>query len=325
MTHTIPIVSKNPFEKCRSMSEITVMYNSDCNLHCGFCINKCNNVNTHQHLTKQLIQARQEQIENVINLCNYPNISLTILGGELFQDKYGNDVIDHLTQSLTHLQHYAIQQGKKITYTVMTNIITKHIDRIINLVKAINGSCHPSYDFVGRFENPKLIDLWFKNYNMLISSQIDNHIVINGHRANIEFVLNDDIQWKKIYNIGPTYFTNFENVGDPLYDVNDVDVISLYKHLSLHYPLVDNIIKIKESLHSKMGSNCLNAISIDNTIHYSCCDKSSVIKKYLFNKKCFQCDFLDNCILECPRLYNNYSSCFLKEAYTILSKHHGIN
>ena len=146
------------FNSVNNTIGISIVIARDCNLKCDFCIerqfdeiNKDNLTEDQSTLYKKYADADhyvtvagiERVIENVKivmgRFSNWKaNYSISILGGELFQDRYKDDVFQAYENLLSEINNIANRQRKKVDIMLMTNLITKNPMRIGKLAKRYN-------------------------------------------------------------------------------------------------------------------------------------------------------------------------------------------
>ena len=142
------------------IEEITVIFTKHCNLKCAFC-----NVIYKQHLNddinRNIVMSKLDHIQRIIESTSKSTINIVLMGGELFCDDIDDDVIQSYHDLLKQVEQCCTINNKRLTVSLMSNLITKKVQRIIKLAKSFdNCDIHGSFDFVGRFANEHVIELW---------------------------------------------------------------------------------------------------------------------------------------------------------------------
>lgn len=315
------------FNNVNNTIGISIVIARDCNLKCDFCIerqfdeiNKDNLTEDQSTLYKKYADADhyvtvagiERVIENVKivmgRFSNWKaNYSISILGGELFQDRYKDDVFQAYENLLSEINNIANRQHKKVDIMLMTNLITKNPMRIGKLAKRHNCIVNCSFDFVGRFRNQKVIDLFKCNLQVMKDTGCKYVVNICQSRTNIEKILNDDSTWIDLYNNHDIHFEQFQNVGNPTFDVDDDVLFEFYKKLAMSYP---NVINIDSNKKQKFFNTCITIFA--NNINWQCCDHKLMMKKYINQKNCMVCEWFTNCELQdCYLVGYQSTDCFL--------------
>lgn len=297
------------------MVEITCNLISDCNLKCKFCyvINDHNKYSDKQ-LSNQLIEDNTKLIQSIISKVENDSVSIVLMGGELFQDKYLQQYSDQLLQMITKIKNDCNTNNNSLSISLMTNGIMKNVDLFYQLLKAIKQitdiEVHCSYDFVDRFPNQIVRDRWLANF-FTIKSVVDNTFVsLTVTKRSIDYILKDSDQWKAIYDLG-VFVSLYENTNtsiDQLFALSEDDVFNLLKHLYDNYRNE----KWLQSLLSKQNY-CLRSYFISNRHVSNCCNHKLIIKDNLRRFKCTLCNHNNvDCVHFCPRYSNQWINCVIK-------------
>lgn len=316
---------------------ISVLLMSDCNLNCDFCLERFyesdkGDPNSYtcqiQHqkyntLPKQLtidnIIKAQDNVRLVINRLGNgaEKYSFSLLGGELFQDKYKQDVFDQYTKLIASTFDVVNENGGQCRWNLMTNLITKHPQRIIDLASKYSPLVviNASFDFKGRFKSQKVIDLWMKNIQAVKQSGVRYCVIICMSNPNIQAIINDDKDWIDLYNSHPIRLEQFQDVGDSQYKPSTDILTQLYIKLHQCYPKVLNVGK-----QSQFFASCVSVFP--DSISWQCCDHTAMMNKFHQSKRCLACEYFTDCELQDCYLVNDMSTadCHIKRYKEYLSE-----
>lgn len=316
---------------------ISIMITSDCNLKCDFCLERffddhqdeidqyCddafyksyNNI-TRENTVEIIDKACENTLEVIRRLDGSPYYNLSILGGELFQDKYKPEIYQAYDRLLTRCIDQIKKQNGKYQWSLMTNLITKHPERITELAKKHRCTINASFDFEGRFKTQKTLDLWLKNIEFVKQSGATYLINTCMSKANIKRILADDPLWVYLYDNHVIHLEQFQDVGDDEYSVSSELLTRLYIHLYEHYPMVSNVLS-----NQQFFATCISVFP--NTISWQCCDHFAMMKRFFDAKQCLCCEYFDNCELQdCYLIYPDDHQCYIRnfKDYVKTHKHH---
>lgn len=142
------------------IEEITVIFTKHCNIKCAFC-NVIHNQHLNDDINRNIVMSKLDHIQHIIESTSKSTINVVLMGGELFCDDINDDVIQSYYDFLQQIKYYCLTNNKQLTISLMSNLITKKIQRIIKLAKSFdNCDIHGSFDFIGRFANEQLVKLW---------------------------------------------------------------------------------------------------------------------------------------------------------------------
>lgn len=297
------------------IEEITIILTRRCNLKCSFC-NVVYDSSYNLELTPEIVLKNLPYIEQIIANTIKPNINIVLMGGELFSDDISDDVIQSYYQLLKKTEQLCNQHNKNLSISLMSNLITKKIDRLINLANSFQYcDVHGSFDFVGRFDNPKLIDLWWHNAQTIKANNIEFFASVVGHKYNVQAITNHHPIWEKLYNQFGVYVQYYEpnNIANDYnlsFDQYKEFLLFLYKH----YPKEKFLQSVLNAFDDK-AKLCCRSNWLDNTGYHKCCDHSKIIKIYKNTHNCFCCQYYDRCPLVCPRVYHKNSNCIFKALF----------
>lgn len=298
-----------------NIEEITLILTRKCNLKCKFC-NVIYNDDYNDEITSELVISKFSYIEKIIKTTPKQTINIVLMGGELFSDDIADDVINSYYQLLNQTAEICERYNKTLTISFMSNLITKKIDRLINLAKSLpNCEIHGSFDFVGRFDNPKLIKVWWDNAYAIKRSGVKFFVAIVGHKYNMEIIKQFDPIWEKLYNEFGVYIQYYEpnNIADDY-------AISYSQYGEFLIFLYDNYRneKFLQSVLHAFNNNrqmCCQSNWVDCSGVHKCCDHQAVIRVYKKNHRCLTCKYYNRCPFVCPRVYYKDTQCIFRKLF----------
>ena len=198
----------------------------------------------------------------------------------------------------------------------MSNLITKRIGRLIDIAKSV-GRCdvHGSFDFVGRFDNSKLIDLWWENAYAIGREGIRFFVSMVGHKFNIERILKHDPVWERLYNQFGVYVQYYEpNSLANEYNLSFEQYRDFLMFLYQEYS-EERFLKSILTTYDNGYKMCCRSNWIDESGCHKCCNHDSVVKLYKIKHQCFSCEHYHSCPTVCPRIYSNADCCVFKPIF----------
>lgn len=300
-----------------NIEEITLILTRKCNLKCSFC-NVIYNNKYNAELNCDTIMSKYAPIHSIITRTTKSHINLVLMGGELFSDDINDDVIQSYKTLLVQTEQLCTQCCKTLSVSLMSNLITKRIGRIIDVAKAVKHcDVHGSFDFVGRFDNPKMIALWWENAHTIKQSGVSFFVAMVGHKFNIETILKHDPTWIKLYNEFGVYVQYYEpnslanNYNLPYEQYRDF-LLFLYKE----YP-EEKFLQSVITAYDKGYKMCYQSNWVDNSGCHKCCNHDIVIKQYKIKHHCFLCPHYHKCPVVCPRVYSVADCCVFKPLFDV--------
>ena len=292
------------------LDEITVNLGSSCNLSCEFC-NVVSDDRFNYATTPSDILSKSQLIVDVILNSSKPIISIVLMGGELFHDGVSDSVFEGYYQLLSAAQAACDKSHKQLQISLMTNLVFKNIDRLIELAKHYNCEVHGSYDFVGRFKTQSMVELWHKNATRIKKAEVPFFVSIVGHKFNIKQIKQRSLEWERLYNEYGCFVQYYEPIAP-----NDQFEVTQHEYADFLIWLYDNYPEEKflKSLIQNYTNNeslCIRSTWIDSSVR-KCCDHSTLIRKMIVNKQCVTCTYADRCPVNCPRIMWKGSYCATK-------------
>jgi hypothetical protein len=320
--------------KQRYVNGISIMVTNDCNLKCDFCLERfyenfdsdiqtyCDGVFLKKYnylsdsISVDIVNRTKENTLKVIRALDgseYYNMS--ILGGELFQDKFKSEIYQAYDDLLESCISQIRQQGGKYQWALMTNLITKHPERIIDLAIKHRCTINASFDFEGRFKTAKTLDLWLKNIETVKRSGASYLINTCMSKANIEHIMDHDPLWVDLYNNHTIHLEQYQDVGDDKYSVSSKLLTDLYIFLYENYPKITNIISEQQFF-----ATCVSVFP--NNISWQCCDHFKMMQQFFEMKQCLTCEYFDQCeIQDCYLVFANDNDCYIRDFKNYLKIH----
>ena len=309
----IPIKLINDFYDTNVVEvEFSLFYH--CNMNCDWCLQ------TPFKNDKTIDQCPDDWLQNAIDrfkqaLPHYKSkrLRISLYGGELFQDRFTDDHIAKYDTFITAIDQFAKDNGYECSYELVTNLVYKKVDRMIDFTKRRNCSIATSFDFAGRFHKQSQFNLWKANVQYLIANNVDFGVIIIGHKQNL-FALQNDL-----YDIG--FFANNPKINVDIAEYDDVtnnpdykptteQFIQFVKLLRQKYP------KINLSIFGnavRCGLQVLD-ISSSHTLLQRC-DEVKLTEQIIEKFDCLSCPYKPRCVIVCPRKFLQNSFCPNKRLY----------
>nr|DAE70007.1 MAG TPA: Radical SAM domain protein, CteA SAM binding, metalloprotein, SCIFF [Caudoviricetes sp.] len=311
-------------------NSIMVELFQDCNLQCKFCGN-CNNNDQHEyHFDEQKILSMVKDIEQCLPcMVEDGDFGISVLGGELFQDKYNYDVYDVFFEKVNHL----IKPYSKARLYTFSNFLFKDAERVYKLLKKHNVYINASFDLVGRYTKPYMIPRVLSNIDFFKTRPIGNQqslsVCITAHKPNIEAIMNKGQNYEafeRLYNdplcsivIGD--YLPKKNV--PEYSNNSQQLADFYLHLLDKYPKISNFISQQHI--EKEDKRCNEIYITQRGVHecYSTLNDKHVFeykKQFINEMHCLTCDHYAYCSKICYRAMAGMNVCWKKLIYNELNR-----
>ena len=232
----------------------------ECNLSCRFCHEKYKRTIHKTKISKDyLIDFFTHCIKRTKQLHDqyqYDQINVSLMGGELFQDRFKDDIIECYDKFISDLQSL----NTRISINLVTNLVYKNVDRLITLAINHKDIIHlqSSFDFDGRYTKDYQPKLFLENCLKIKQSNLDLLISIVLHKHNIDVLLGKEHKLKPIFNklyecgfdiATVMYYNNDKYTSE--YSVSFKDMVNVYKYMIDWYP---KLIEIR-NLYDKINSN----------------------------------------------------------------------
>lgn len=302
----------------RSISgEISVVLFENCNLRCSFCPQNhtstrgMNDISEHYELVERAIDQ--------FVLEGKPIISITIHGGELFQDAVDDHLFDQYVELVRIIRAHPGNASAKIGITFCTNLVFTKTERVLNFITEIQSKYDPidfaiSYDPVSRFSR-KDLDVFKTNLN-IFNKYIDS-VNLVFTKPNIKKIIAGDDLFDYLYDNFTCTFDYYQI--EPNKKVNaptDQDLQDIFLLLARKYPKTNPIqgyfIRDRNDAIYQHTKNAL-----ENTITGFCdvnfegkifagsnASFQDIELKFLDDMGCLSCPFFERCGLGCiPQHY----------------------
>ena len=319
-------------DKVIDYTEVVVLLFEHCNMSCVFC------PQDHDSLvgaTRDDILYKATKIVDFINNNKKTDVSLHIMGGELFQDKFVNEgFINHYQEFIDVIKN-GVNKDKNLNFYFVTNLVYDCIDEVIKFCDYNNLKLNVSYDLAGRFNNNQL-EIFKKNI-VKIKDYV-NVISLVITKQNIDRLKNGDSVFEYLYE-------NFTCDWDQLLPGKNFnhqlmpkqsELFDFYKLLIDKYPNCNNVkyflSKERHSMACTRGSNF--TIMSDNTIPKGCSGKvllvnastenlgdTKIIQFFMKEHDCLSCEYYSRCGFTCfikndyKNLVRDMKECVFKETY----------
>lgn len=292
--------------------ELSLFYH--CNMNCDFCLqtNFKNDPNI-DNFPDDWLENAITRFKQSVGHYNCKKLRISMYGGELFQDRFSDDHIAKYYQLIDEINQFAKENQYQCSYELVTNLVYKRVDRMIEFVKYCKASIASSFDFVGRFHKPHQFELFKANVEYLLSKNIELGIIIIGHKQNLIGLHNDD------YDIG--FFANNPAVNVDIAEYDDVTNNPDYKPTTEQYLEFINLLKQKyPNIHlsinhgaARCGLGVLDISSCHTILQR--CDEVALTTEIIKKFSCLMCKHKQRCIIVCPRKFLQNSFCPNKQIY----------
>lgn len=276
-----------------------------CDLNCPFCPNiNLPRENIHKRIIDCLFNLDIVLSNNINKVIN-----INITGTELFQDRYDDETMEYITNSIQRIKDLVNRYNKTAHYQVTTHLIIEKIDRFIQLMDSHKDVViNTSYDYQGRFSNKKQLQLFLRNVYKLQQKGFVVTIDTVAHKLNINILKKHDhdlvLLWDKIYNDFDCDFVVWQNTGNNAYYVSYQELTTFLIYLYDHYPKIKLIDKFNHILQNqKIDFDCLDCIGIDGSVvKFRRCEnniRSSYKSKCVKTLGCLYCEYKPYCGEQC--------------------------
>ena len=303
--------------------EILVFLCGDCNLRCKFCQDqgRYNDV-----MTIGGIEHRFELFKQVIKQIPEDDIDVVVFGGEVFQDKYSDELVGKVGWFYQQVHELLTSLGKKHQFYTTTNLAYRKLDRVIDICKQNNVFVRASYDLWGRYRSQKIQDLFLKNIEIVDKAGLPTLINFVAYKPNVERIYNKGENfetWEYLYNNYNMCFGEYTDyVKDVNFQVSEDELGDFCIFLYENYPRITNVQNMLHPLYKPRDYiYCAYNVVIDNTVSWQCCDRNKTISKFLSNHGCLQCKYYDGCYGTCPRIFADSNVCHIRKLLDYAIKH----
>lgn len=340
-------LNKNKYKRI----SIQCILHENCNLNCNFCFEKIKNKVIDFDYIRNLPNEIMTKIINPVMNDKESNdiekiVEIDIMGGELFQDNFIDEIFDLYKEFVTNLNSL-ISNDINVSYTFYSNGIFTNYERVKKLLKETNTSLILSYDPIDRFISDEEKKKWFNTFNYFKNNiEIDTSISIILNKRNILNYLKTDMFF--FLYIGTDIFIdnieysslneNDDNIlnDDLLYDFykrcidlklfNLSHIQEIFENEETCYPghaysISKNLYKNKSYINECLEESNCNLIETELLLK----DNISKIKSLSYNVRgCYQCKYFNKCPKMCLKtiMNKNYikTICPIKKIYNYLEK-----
>ena len=309
----------------------------DCNMCCSFCHEKKLRFRQTEKVTLDLIKNRNRQflqsLKESIKTIKPNKIKMSFMGGELFQDKFSDDI----TCEYQVLFEAIKTLGISTEIVLITNLQYKKIERLLSLIDFLKTfadiSVQVSFDLHGRFTKEKQIERFFENLYKLPKENTQISMVL--HRVAIVTIIQNVPNkmlglFKRLYNEGfeiltIQYYNNIKST--PYYEVSEKDIVDCYHYLIDHYP---NLPEIKHLIHRATSHETVIKVPQKVFSLSVICGKIklrdySEKENNFLNSHCLTCEHNDYCYtgtIQNKDTVNQYANvqCFDRELFQYIQK-----
>lgn len=337
------VPQNNPFlhnKKC----ELTMTLFTHCNLNCGFCYYKdYEKFKPYPEMDNIVLANFQKAVEGIYA----DRIEVSILGGELFQDQFSDDVFRQYENILNGCIAILEASDKQYEIKVMSNLIFHKTDRLINLIKnKKNTYLQVSYDPTNRFPKQYHVDLWFKNFEMIRAAGINVAVLMVDTKPNVLSILdeNGENHQKTMQLFSDTslridvtpYHMDTSDPNSTGFKCDDELMKKFNRYMIDNFPHILPYQKYMQlALHQTSAEKMADKCSSENvnmfykgfvTANYStisCCDRKKTISNYYKSHGCLNCKHFEYCFQECY-YYDQYSKCILTDTFDYILQKNGM-
>jgi hypothetical protein len=312
-------------EASRSINSFCIeLVFTTCDLYCKFCPNI--------DIPEEDIDARLKNclinFDKALSHCTASDISVTITGTELFQDRFSDEQIAHILAALQEINNIIDKYKKNATLYLESHLIIKKLDRILPLLLSKKYIVYTSFDFADRFSKLGSLELFFKNCKILKDAGINLVISTVCHKKTINAFFNKEplyYTWLDLYNKGYTLdFCLWQVTSHSEFNVTFEDQVKFFSFLYENYKdlLFFERLKGIKYLSKIERIDCASTIGIDNNkIKYRRCsieDKAKYTKLFEENHQCYTCSYYKNCNKLCVCEHYKEKDCLLKALLDIV-------
>lgn len=295
-----------------------------CDLYCKFCPNI--------DIPEEDIDARLKNclanFDKTLSYCTASDISVTITGTELFQDRFSDEQIQHILDALQEINSIIVKYKKNATLYLESHLIIKKIDRILPLLFSKKYIVYTSFDFADRFSKPGSLEVFLKNCKTLKDAGIKLVISTVCHKKTIDAFFKKEplfYTWLDLYNASYSLdFCLWQVTAHSEFNITFKDQIKFFSFLYENYKNLLFFERLKgiKYLSKEEYIDCASTIGIDNNIiKYRRCsakDKTKYAKIFEENHQCYICSYYKNCNKLCVCEHYKETNCLLKALLDIV-------
>ena len=302
--------------------EIIVTLFNDCNLNCSFC-NGC--LVVPEEYDQSLMYQMANDVCRIFDVVSDTTIKVKFTGGEILQDKFKDEQFEHYAKICSIIRDYASSIGKVANLSITSNLIFKKRERVLKFLVDNDIAITGSFDMVGRFDNPKLVDLFIENVDYLTNNGKEVKINFVAHKGNINAIVNREQyieQFEYLYNNYKVMLDHYTPVGVKEYDVSEQELSEFLKFLYHNYPNIEHLKAYVNNFETKKCEyiDCNRSVWVNGNGIVGDCNGNFVngFVCQLEEKNCVMCKHLSYCKLVCSRIYRGTDFCYLRDFYDYL-------
>ena len=312
-------------EKSKSINSFCIeLVFTTCDLYCRFCPNI--------DIPEEDIDARLRNclanFDKALSYCTASDISVTITGTELFQDRFSDAQIQQIINALHAINNIIDKYKKNATLYLESHLIIQKIDRILPLLLSKKYIIYTSFDFADRFSASGTLELFLKNCKTLQDAGVQLVISTVCHKKTINAFFNKEslfYTWLDLYNSGYTLdFCLWQVTVHSEFTVTFEEQVKFFSFLYKNYKnllFFERLQGIKYLAKTEY-IDCASTIGIDNSkIKYRRCsveDKAKYTKLFEKNHQCYTCSYFKNCNKLCVCEHYKEKDCLLKALLDIV-------
>ena len=307
-----------------TVHQVSLTLFTDCNLSCKFCYEfNRSPIDANTFSYNSLVQ----KYEDVIKKTDKNTIFVSLLGGELLQDKFSNLMFEKYGELVDKIREITAKYNKQCVIGISSNLIHVKRERIIKLCIEKDISLYASFDPTERFSNANQFEVFIENLLIykLHGIKIISEVILS--KSNISALYNENSigakYFDKVYKItdGNIIFNAFSTNEHNQFSDNELSekeqglfLVWLYKK----YSKLQELSELKDDINKKLiktTSMCFNTFIYENKIVWTCCEPNAYIT-HIKNHKCFLCKYFKICKAGvCVRVYHMNEDCHRKKIY----------
>ena len=332
--------------KVPDYAEIEIFFFEHCNLKCVHCFQ---DHDATVGMDRQSILSKVSLIESFFKKTPKKDVTLNIMGGELFQDHLLDEFLPIYSEFINEVKLLSVKYNKISKFNFVTNLLATKHDTFIKWLVEHRLKLSVSYDLSGRFNINQLLQFKhnieiYKEYVgiiCLVSTRHNIKLLVEGKDKYFDYLYNNfDCYWDQL-TPGPTVPTELVP--------SERQYLEFLKYLVDHYPKCTNLDAfVNGKSENKMSCPSINKLLIETNNATSSCrikqHKSSndfisfvkdtndvIIEKWIEDKGCLTCEYFRRCPFSCfvrndwKRLERDFDGCIYKETFRYIDSKNGIN
>jgi hypothetical protein len=332
--------------KVPDYAEIEIFFFEHCNLKCVHCFQ---DHDATVGMDQQSILSKVSLIEDFFKKTPKRDVTLNIMGGELFQDHLLDEFLPIYSDFITEVNLLSLKYNKIPKFNFVTNLLVTRHDTFIKWLEDHQLKLSVSYDLSGRFNINQLLQFKhnieiYKEYVgiiCLVSTRHNIKLLIEGKDKYFDYLYNNfDCYWDQL-TPGPTVPTELVP--------SESQYLEFLKYLVDNYPKCTNLDAfVNGKAENKMSCPSINKLLIETNNETSSCrikqHKESndfisvisftndvIIEKWIEDKGCLTCEYFRRCPFSCfvrndwKRLERDFDGCIYKETFKYIDNKNAIN